>query len=291
MEQNDGSADGWQSPDDIPPPPLPQATETVPAEVASPQQDLLPSNPTGPARPSITAEVLREAQAIVDRAQRARGTNRTASHTKISPSIKAELDAQATLITDDEGTMVKDEFEDDGSVGESFSFPELEDAARGIHKTHALANLLTMTPKRTANLRYNRRKGYINITRAVNVEAIAIQMTGNLHMGKNACDSCKKGHGPFEECVSLGSNFASRACGGCHFSSEGTRCSMHKTQSATLTKAPTKDKQSRKRHVQEDQSEEDEPPIWKPAKKGKKSYGGPATEQPSTRDGESCTPM
>ncbi len=55
-----------------------------------------------------------------------------------------------------------------------------------------------------------------------------MQIYGTMKPLAEAYESCKKGSGPFRQCVTT--QFGTGACGNCHYNSESGRCSFHKTK-------------------------------------------------------------
>jgi hypothetical protein len=101
---------------------------------------------------------------------------------------------------------------------QGFTFAELTDLASRINKSRALAAILGMNPYRTATLREGKAKNQLNLTRGINLKAIGIQIVCTACI-VGACDTCKKGSGPFTTCCVL-EGFAAGSCANCHWNSD-----------------------------------------------------------------------
>ncbi|KAK3899227.1 hypothetical protein C8A05DRAFT_18307, partial [Staphylotrichum tortipilum] len=89
------------------------------------------------------------------------------------------------------------------------------------------AHLLNLSPVRDLSLSRTKAGGYREIawSRTGNVEAALMFITGE--EPDEPCYHCSRGNGPFSVCIiSAESKFD--ACAGCHYNSEGNRCSFGK---------------------------------------------------------------
>ena len=80
-----------------------------------------------------------------------------------------------------------------------------------------------MELQRGVELRWGRNQ--INLFYPPNCEATLAYSRGQVRDGVQACRDCKRGRGPFVECVIL-KGYLKGSCSNCHYSSEGTRCSL-----------------------------------------------------------------
>lgn len=67
----------------------------------------------------------------------------------------------------------------------------------------------------------------INLFTPQNCEAALAYSRGQVMGGVSACKSCKRGSGPFAECVILEDHLRG-SCSNCHYNAEGVRCSFRK---------------------------------------------------------------
>lgn len=91
----------------------------------------------------------------------------------------------------------------------------------GLKQSAAIKTMLDEPMVRNAVLRDGKEIGW---GRATNVEAVLITMTGTVR--NPPCKSCSDGSGPFTTCVTH-DRFGKGSCGGCHYNSDGSRCTFH----------------------------------------------------------------
>lgn len=96
--------------------------------------------------------------------------------------------------------------------------------------SHGSLNLDSTVSKRLSSLVAKRnpeprdRSHRPNLQRRGNVEAMLAQITGQV--ARNPCKSCRKGHGPWSECVVLDGNLCG-SCANCWYNACGSRCTYH----------------------------------------------------------------
>lgn len=74
-------------------------------------------------------------------------------------------------------------------------------------------------------LRLKYKGGAPNLTKDINIQAICVQIVGDL--AEQPCGHCLRGHGNFDKCVRLSGWSAVGACANCCFNNDPTRCNFH----------------------------------------------------------------
>lgn len=80
---------------------------------------------------------------------------------------------------------------------------------------------------RGVELRWSRAQ--INLFPSQNCEAALAYSRGQVRNGALACLDCKRGRGPFAQCVIL-KGYLKGSCSNCHYSAEGARCSLRSSE-------------------------------------------------------------
>lgn len=87
----------------------------------------------------------------------------------------------------------------------------------------ALCKKLSAEPARRDPIQ-RRQDQRLNIERRSNVEALLVQVTGEL--ATRPCKNCHKGHGPWTQCVVYDGQMCG-SCSNCWFNASGSRCTFH----------------------------------------------------------------
>ncbi|KAJ5947150.1 hypothetical protein N7466_000165 [Penicillium verhagenii] len=98
-------------------------------------------------------------------------------------------------------------------------------------KTHLIEVLREMPPRqeltlRTKKLSWGARALWTKVGfDSTNIEAALIQVVGEVKTGKDRCEHCERGSGPFALCVTVGVE-GYPECGNCYWSKQRSRCSF-----------------------------------------------------------------